>query len=203
MATTDRLAGEAEWMGRLLDAFGGDPTGWEWTGEVREQDPSSPAGVRCACGQHGLRFLFPWRRPGQDGEVITGSVCVDQVPGLSAEQLQRIRSEVERREGEERRAASARRRADGDEEARAMAEEVRRQLERVLALDARYKELAPEQRLLVRDYSGYHDRLVAARKLKTPSGKLARLTPMRDALSQRLAASDAADALRIGPSPAA
>src|SRR5262245_35532096 len=105
-ATTERLEGQADWMGRLLAAFGGDVTGWEWTGEVQEQDPKGMGGTPCACGQQGLRYLYPWKKEGVARTVITGSVCVHNVPGISPAQLARIEAELARREQTEREAAA-------------------------------------------------------------------------------------------------
>lgn len=186
-------------MGRLLAAFGGDPSGWEWTGEVREQDPSAIGGVRCACGQQGLRYLFPWRKVGVIGEIITGSVCVNNVPGLSAAQLERVQAEVERRLVAERAAKAAVRKADKAAQVLELVAEIRAMLQRVLALDERYhrrEPMEPEQWMLAQAYDSYSYRLREALKLKTESGKLGRLIPMRDRLSARLATSDAIDAAR-------
>jgi hypothetical protein len=201
-AASGRLQGQADWMGRLLAAFGGDPSGWEWTGEVREQDPAAMGGVHCACGQHGLRYLFPWRKAGIAAEVITGSVCVNQVPGLSADQLQRLQAEVERRLAAEREAKTAKRRASKVEEVRVVADEIRAQLQRVIALDARYhrrEKLEPEQWNLAQAYHGYSADLAAGLRLKSPHGKLQRLIRLRDRLAKRLAAADAVDARAAAP----
>jgi len=88
---------------RLMDAFGHHPEEWEWTGDMAEGDPTRD---HCACG-HNIRWLFPWKRKdGKGGLVITGSVCVENVPGISPDTIERMRAAIA--EMEERRKEDAR-----------------------------------------------------------------------------------------------
>lgn len=96
----------ADWMGTLLRAFGGNVEGWEWTGETI--DLKKPEG-RCACGHEGCRYLYPWEHKGRPGQqVITGSTCVENVPGISESSLAAIRAGVE---AQRKAAAEAKRKA--------------------------------------------------------------------------------------------
>jgi hypothetical protein len=94
---TDTIVENLEHAARLLQAFGGETSGWEWTGEMFEQDPSALGAQPCACGHQGLRYLFPWKHPDHDRTVITGSKCVETVPGLSGASIAGILAALDKR----------------------------------------------------------------------------------------------------------
>lgn len=108
----------------LLAAFGGDPAGWEWTGEVAEQDPAAPGATPCACGHTGLKYLFPWKHPAHAREVVTGSVCVDAVPGLSPVSVAAMRAAMERIVAKRRAAIAAAKKAGKEAQVAALRAEV-------------------------------------------------------------------------------
>lgn len=179
------MTGEGEWLARLLVAFGGDLAGWAWTGEVRE-DPECRG--TCACGHTGLRYLFPWRKDGA-GEVITGSVCVYNLPGIAPDQVARVRVEVERREDMERQEQAAVRLAQRTESAETMAEEIRRLWPRVYELEARQRRgeaLPPEAARLLRQEHDLHEDFRSAIRLRTPQGRIKKLATVRRAILRGL-----------------
>lgn len=186
MTATDSLIGQAEWMGRLLAAFGGDVKGWEWTGDVAE-DPNCQG--TCACGHKGLRYLFTWKKDGVSNPVITGSVCVNNVPGISPEQLARIQAEIARRDQVEREAAAKARNAAKAEKVKLVAEEIRQLLKpwRECAEDkAAGRWLNLESYNLARTYHDWSAALRHGLRLKSVAGQLRSLTATRDALRKRL-----------------
>lgn len=193
------MTSQEEWLARLLAAFGGDLTGWVWTGEVRI-DPDAKS--KCACGQHGLMYLFPWRKEGMD-EVITGSVCVVTLPGIPPEQQERVRAEVARRAEEDRQLKAEIRHAEEMATERALVDELRMLSDRVRDHASLVKErhrkaepLTPEDaRLLSNEYQ--HDLSeeirVAIRGLgsngrlmKTTSKRIHRMLVMKGKLLRHL-----------------
>jgi hypothetical protein len=179
---------ELAYRARLLAAFGGDPTGWEYNGEVREQDPAT-GGVHCACGHQGLRWLFPWVHPAHPrAEVITGSVCVDTVPGLSPTSVLLMKTRLEevlsKRREDERLAREAARAA--------RVQVLRAEVEHLFA--QRYGSLRARRMkgewLAVGELMDFYQSqrlasaLKAAGKLKSPHGQLARLEAIRHDLAR-------------------
>lgn len=124
---SDRIVSNLEHSARLLQAFGGNTAGWEWTGEMFEQDPFALGAQPCACGHQGLRYLFPWKHPDHSRTVITGSSCVETVPGLSGASIEGILLAVDKRVKElaraKREAAAKVRRAAESEEVVRLREE--------------------------------------------------------------------------------
>lgn len=188
------MTGHDEWLARLLAAFGGDLAGWAWTGEVRI-DPDARS--KCACGQHGLRYLFPWRKDGQE-EVITGSVCVVNLPGVAPDQVEKVKGEVARRAEQDRALRAEIREEQQLVAARELAEELRalyRRLdERVVQLAARKSSGAAmtsvEARLLSNEYQHdlHEEGRVAIRGLgiKTPAGRIRKMLVVKAKLLRHL-----------------
>jgi hypothetical protein len=90
MDTVEKRENGLAHMQRLLDAMGGSPDGWEWTGEVQEGDPNGMTPTKCACG-HIIRWMYPWKHKDGLRSLITGSVCVDNLPGINAETVNLMR----------------------------------------------------------------------------------------------------------------
>lgn len=169
---------------RLLAAFGGSCAGWTWDGRVMEQDPAAPDGTRCACGHQGLRWLFPWRHADRPGtEIITGSMCVEQVPDLDGASVAGIQAAATRALA---RATAAEREA-ADRAAEPEAEELQRQAECLLEARWGYAEreaaaprdgfLRPETFRAVK-YGAEPERRRLARALAHP-GARARVRALR------------------------
>lgn len=179
------MNGQEEWTSRLLAAFGGDLAGWAWTGEVRI-DPDRLSS--CACGQHGLRFLFPWRKEGEE-EVITGSVCVVNLPGISPDQLARVKAEVALRAEADREMKAEALEAERLGTARALLDELRGLWARVYQLEARRtggEALQPDQvRLLVRAHD-LHESVRTANRLRTLPGRIRKLLAVKAELVRGL-----------------
>jgi len=95
MTAVERAEGKVDYAARLLKALGGSPEGWEWTGEVFEQDPGAPGATPCACGHHGLRYLFPWENKTRNAKITTGSTCVDTVPYLDPGSVEQMKAKLE------------------------------------------------------------------------------------------------------------
>lgn len=109
-----RIERDLHHVERLLAAMGGSPEGWEWTGEITEGDPAAFNPSRCACG-HVIRWEYHWLH--KDGrKLITGSVCVENLPGISAEILrlmcEALAKILEARKEDERKAKEAARAAE-------------------------------------------------------------------------------------------
>lgn len=180
------MNGQEEWIARLLAAFGGDLTGWAWTGEVRiDSDRRSS----CACGQHGLRFLFPWRKEGAK-EVITGSVCVVNLPGISPDQLARVRVEVALRAQVDREMKAEALEAERLGTARALLDELRDLWERVYQMEARRtrgEALQPAQARLLNRAHDLHDAVRTANRLRSLPGRIRKLLSVKAELVRGLA----------------
>lgn len=116
MATSEReigrAAGRLRHVQSLLDAFGGSVEGWEFRGKTGEQNPNDPGAVPCACGHRPIRQLFFWEKEGHC-EVVTGCVCVENVPGLDPASVDRIRATIEQLKAEK---------AEAERQAKAIAE---------------------------------------------------------------------------------
>ena len=195
-----RVLGAVEHAQRLLAAFGGDTSGWAWTGEVIEQDPQAPGATPCACGHVGLRWLFPWENPKHPRQrVITGSVCVENVEGLSPTSVAALQARAARliaeRQADKRKQEAARR-----------VEAVATMRTQVLAaVDARYPSVPPyhaaleaaraeswripyprfeqlsrEEQRAIRRHQGLTWAVQEAGKLKSASGQRKRLEAIRD-----------------------
>jgi len=80
-----------------FQAAGGPPSEWRFSGRV--VDLGAPVG-ECACG-HVIRFEYYWERPGSDREVVTGSVCVENVPGLPDDQIEAVKNYSRRKREDE------------------------------------------------------------------------------------------------------
>jgi hypothetical protein len=119
----ERLEGRASNVANLLRALGGSPEGWEWTGEMHEQDPGAPGSIPCACGHRPIRWLFPWKKTMPDGstrQITTGSVCVERVPGLDPKSLEGIKLTIDKLETQKREKAARLRASMLDEEAKTL-----------------------------------------------------------------------------------
>jgi hypothetical protein len=179
------VTGQDEWLARLLAAFGGDLAGWAWTGEVRiDPDASS----KCACGQHGLRYLFPWRKPGAE-EVITGSVCVVNLPGVPQDQVDKVRAEVTLRAEKDRELKAEIRETERIVAARNLAEEIRGTWELVYQLAARRNRgetMTPAELQLLRREHDLHEDFRSAIRLSTPAGRVRKLLRVKAELLRGL-----------------
>lgn len=81
----DRAGENAARVARILAVFE-DVSEWEYTGEVSETP--GRAGT-CVCGCK-ITYNFHWVRPRDGRKAITGSVCVKNVPGMTADLLARL-----------------------------------------------------------------------------------------------------------------
>ena len=167
----DKLEATADHHARLVAKFG-NGKGWEYSGEVTDAGPDGQA--KCACG-HPIRYEYHWQH--EDGrKAVTGSVCIDYIPGLSVEAVERIKAHaaaIRKAEREARKAAKV---------AAQVAEvvEVREQAE--AALQARWgRELRMTGWLDAYSYDlrcracSYRSDIRSAALLKTPAGQLRRL----------------------------
>jgi hypothetical protein len=93
MSKVEQLAGRVDHIERLLTAFGGSIEGWSFNGKTGEQDPSGLGAVACACGHRPIRQLFFWEKDGQC-DVVTGCVCVENVPGLDPSSVERLHAKI-------------------------------------------------------------------------------------------------------------
>jgi hypothetical protein len=181
----DGMTGQEEWIARLLAAFGGDLAGWTWTGEIRTDDARASI---CACGQHGLRYLFPWRKEGHE-EVITGSVCVVNLPGLAGEQVDRVKTELARRAEVDRELKAEAREGERFQTALQLAEEIRRIWPRVYELEIRRgcgEDLTAGELQLVRRHHDIHEDFRTAIRLRTPAGRIRSLLKLKAELLRGL-----------------
>lgn len=102
----------------LMKALRYKPEEWEYTGEMGEQNPSGLGAVPCACGHTPIRYLFPWKHKRTGEVIITGSHCVEQIPGMSPEGLAAIQAQVQGLQADRRmRDAAARDASKGTEAA--------------------------------------------------------------------------------------
>lgn len=101
-----RAESKLAYHANLLRALGGDPSGWEWTGEVFE---SKQLAYTCACGHIGLRYLYMLRKPGHQN-VGVGSSCILNYRGVDQSLVDAIGGHVAelRRLASERRSAAKR-----------------------------------------------------------------------------------------------
>lgn len=195
-----RVLGAVEHAQQLLAAFGGDTSGWAWTEEVIEQDPQGLGGTPCACGHVGLRWLFPWEHPKHPGKrVITGSVCVENVEGLSPTSVAALQARAARliaeRQADKRKQEAARRVA--------AVTELRAQVLAAIntcfpcappyfaAIEAgraaswkipypRFEDQSPEEQRAIRGHQSLTWAVAQAGKLKSASGQRKRLDAIRD-----------------------
>lgn len=178
-AKGERLTSKAAHVERLLSALGGTGEGWTYTGDVLEQDPSSPGARPCACGHTGIRWLFPFTR--EDGaRVLTGSVCVDTVPGLRPGTLDAMQGALKAHLAARREAARKAREATKAAEVQALVAEVDAAIEE--RFGAILRECAETRGWLSeRLYRGQQDarfwkgERVRALRLKSSNGQATRL----------------------------
>lgn len=130
---TETQAADLQHTARLLAAFAGSVDGWEWDGCMAEQDPHGFGAVPCACGQVGLRFLFTWVKDGKS--VITGSTCVEKVPGISGASMGRIAEALKAHEAKLRAAECASKSAEREAVIVALKAELAAKVEELVALD--------------------------------------------------------------------
>jgi hypothetical protein len=167
---------------RLMDAFGHHPEQWEWTGDIAEGDPTKD---HCACG-HNIKWLFPWRhKDGSPGLVITGSVCVENVPGISPGTVERMKARI--KEMEERRKEDVKKARAASEKAEVVAAEAEYEEARqavfgraLLQLKQRRERGAtgwmdPELYSEASAIRWYNEKHAAARNLKSANGQAKRI----------------------------
>jgi hypothetical protein len=105
---------------RRLSAALGDGSRWEFRGECTELPR---ADGRCACGHHGLRYLFTLHHKDDGRTAIVGTVCVTQYAGITPATLAAVEAAADRLEAAAAdRARAAREAARADAVAAAMAE---------------------------------------------------------------------------------
>jgi len=180
-----RLEGRLHYAEKLLAAMGGSPAGWEYTGVVTD---AGKAGSKCAC-EHPIRFEYHWKHT--DGRtLITGSVCVEALPGIGEGIVLRMREDLERLNCERKEAA---RKAKLASEEKTVMECRDRILDRLKERFPRGHRLHHEEVsgwLGADDYGAretyrYWLGLVrASLRLKTPRGQVARLRGIAESLER-------------------
>jgi hypothetical protein len=104
----------------LLTSFGGSMDGWEFTGEVADTGPGSRA--KCGCG-HAIRYAYVWKH--EDGRTnVTGSVCVENAPFISAPQIERLKAALDALKAKQKAARKAAKLAAETTEVKAKVEEL-------------------------------------------------------------------------------
>ena len=181
MVATTRSEAKAQYLERLLSALGGSAQGWEWTGEMTEQDPTALGASPCACGHRGLRYLFHWQH--QDGrKLITGSTCVETVPGISETSLEAIQARleqlrIEKREAE-RKARDASKNAEVVTLSAALLADIEKRWGYTKDLTYGYW-LAPSDYRAKTEYRRWVHAVKRVAKLKTPGHQLRSLKQVR------------------------
>lgn len=185
-ATETRTAQRIGHATKLLAAMGGSPEGWDYTGEILEGDPARD---KCACG-HPIRWLFIWENTTQIHRrtLITGSVCVENLPGITAASIEAMKADLEGALAAKKAAAKKAREAAAQEEVTALREATLAKIERTYGWAIRWRDENPGEWLAsgtyraiinARDYRGL---VRKAGKLKTARGQINRLQSIGEAL---------------------
>lgn len=185
-ATEERTTPRIGHAQRLLDAMGGSPEGWEYTGEILEGDPAK---TKCACG-HPIRWLFIWEHIASNRKLITGSVCVENLPGITESYIEAMRQDLETAIAAKKAAARKAKEAAAQEEVTRLREETLAKIDRVYGWAMRNHEAAQGSWLpggtyaALQDRRYYKARVQSAGKLKTGRGQINRLKETREALDR-------------------
>lgn len=181
----DNLAHRA----RLLQAMGGSGAGWEYHGECVDRGPKCD-GV-CACGHAGLRYEFTLHHI-SGRTLIVGSTCIETVPALAGETLERVQADAARLwsqvESARRRAEAARKRAALDArvaDARTRCDAILCPLEAQIAAMRRVTSwLPPKEYYQSRRLYGLRQQYHAAGRMKSARGQLARYASLLQDLAR-------------------
>jgi hypothetical protein len=71
----------------------GDGREWDYLGECEELEHATG---KCACGHHGLRFLFTIHHTKSKRTAIVGSSCIETYSGITPETVARITADLDR-----------------------------------------------------------------------------------------------------------
>lgn len=94
MTTATQARNRCHYAERLAAALG-DGSRWEYRGECCEL--ARPTG-RCACGHHGLRYVFKLHNLDDGRTAIVGSVCVFSYHGITPATVEALRADADRLE---------------------------------------------------------------------------------------------------------
>lgn len=185
-ATAERTAQRIGHATKLLAAMGGSPEGWEYTGTILEGDPARD---KCACG-HPIRWLFIWENAAQSRTLITGSVCVENLPEITAASIEAMKADLESAIAIKKAAAKKAREAAGQVEVAALREATLAKIDRVYAgaiqneKDARGEWLSSGTWEALRDRRIYRYSISSAGKLKTARGQINRIKEVSESLDR-------------------
>lgn len=91
-----RKTDDIERRKQLLKAFGGDVSGWEYTGmtDAGAGATQSMNPPKCPCG-HPIRYICNWEH--KDGrKTHTGNVCVMTIPELAGVNIEKMENDLRR-----------------------------------------------------------------------------------------------------------
>jgi hypothetical protein len=142
--------------------------------------------TRCACG-HVIRWMYPWKH--KDGRsLITGSVCVDNLPGINAETVRMMREALERLLAERKEAERKAHAAEQDAHVAALREELRAKIYAkwggVIEARREGRWLEPSRYNAYCTAEWYLGELARAKRLKSARGKIDCLTQALNELNK-------------------
>ena len=94
MTTANQARNRAHYAERLAAALG-DGSRWEYRGECCEL---ARADGKCACGHHGLKYLFTLHNRDDGRKTDVGSVCVFSYSSITPDTLAALRADADRLE---------------------------------------------------------------------------------------------------------
>jgi hypothetical protein len=183
MTTATQARSRCHYVERLAAVLG-DGSRWEYRGECAELPRATG---RCACGHHGLRFLFTLHNIDDGRTAIVGRVCVTTYAGITPATLEAVRADADRLEAAEAERARVARDAAKQEAAAAAIAELSAIEYAIDAAVQAWRDSHPANRwepyhvyrrpgagLRLRDRQPVHQ-CIRLPQLKTPSGIAARI----------------------------